>query len=701
MARFFRSKYFVPALFFLLNWKIWLGTHGFVHDTGDGIAAFKFASFLPKYWNWFEAAGQPYWYDLARLQDPVSWLLIFPLKLLPLGTFTAYGIFILLRICVLGVGIGLLVDSLGFNWRARNLGVFVALFGSLAAGIYEQIGMLDLALPFVFISWCLIRLAQTDKGVYLAGIGVVLIHGSIGYHLVMLTPGLLIAGIGAAIFFRPQFFSLFRALKRRALGLATLAVGTGFLFASLLATTHENGLLPMTRNMHYNSVLDVHGKNLNGGVYGGRNIFDTTRFATANSDCHKSMQCSEYYPEYLITLFTSSAAGFPIGNEFILFIGRVALLLGLLALFGARRKLCYVLWAEVGMAFLLSLGTQTFVWPLAQRAFPLMGYVRHTHFFSGFMVLGLIGLFCIGYEFIESRVPSLRKMLVTLIIFEGLLFHFRQGVPAQMSLPQGLKALVSPSLPAEIVSREVRAFNPYAIPQTSAGTAYGRPTALEPVKSDAWRPPRVGELDDFDIRWMGFVTPFMLKHTVKTRLFLSSNPEAFKRAFGVRPYSVLSLHPWKDVQFMEPDADRGLAKIANGKILVSKGLRAFRQSSNGEPMFDLPLRIQGENLAAEVNAPASMVAYLSLSYPHISGVFVDGKSTEFFKSNLFGLAFALPAGVHSIVIRPEMGTAYNVFLLFYVGSFLLILYLALEYRGQWVGVKAEHHPFKPKVENLA
>lgn len=710
MLKALKSHVFVPVLFCLLNWKIWSGTHGFIHDTGDGIGAFKFASLLPKYWNWFEAGGQPYWYDLARLQDPVSWLLLAPLKLLPLETFTAYGIFILLRIGVLGVGVSLLVASLGFRWRVRQLATGLVLFGSLGASIYEQIGMLDLMLPFVFSLWCLVRLAQTNRGIFLAGIGILVVHCSIGYHLVMLTPLLALLGIGTFLFYRPQLLGLARALKQRPLGLATLAAGTILLFLSVLTATQEPGLLPMTRNLRYNSLVSENGTNLNHDVYGGRNLFDTARLQTGTEECHKSMHCSEYYVDYLTSFFAPDTRGNPISVEFTAFIGRSALLIALAGLFLGRRKLGWLFGLTAGFSFLLSLGTQTFVWPLTQRLFPLLGYVRHTHFYVCLFTLSLVGLFCVGAEWLEKKRRAFSWIAIVLI-GEVLFFHFRQGVTVQMPLPSALRALVNAPLPDRMVEREARAFNPFTLPQTSVGSAYGRPTALEPVNVATSRPARDKGLDTFDIRFLGFVTPFMLRHTLRARLVLSEEPEAFKRAFGVRPYSILSLHPWKSVRYRDPNDPAELSKMAAGENHASKLLLPFAQKAEmKEPSaeFGIPIRIAGESLFATTHSLTPRLAYLAVPSSHIADILLDGNKAEFFKANIFGVALPLPAGAHTLEIKPNLETARAVFRYFYLGSFLLFLFLYLEYRrdrrhvpASLVGPAPEYHPLRPEVENLA
>jgi len=702
MRKLFSSPFFVPFIYFALNWRIWSGSHSFAHDTGDGIAAFKFSSFVPKYWNWFEAGGQPYWYDLARLQDPVSWLLLAPLRLLPIDPFTAYGNFMLLRMALCGLGFALLLRALGFSDRTRQLGVFVVLFGSVGASFYQQVGMLDLLFPFVFSLWCLIRLVQTNRGAYLAGLGILAVHGALGYHLVMLLPILAGLGVGMFFFFRDSLFSLGRTLKRHALGLATLAVGLSLLIASLFTMTGERGFLPMTRNLRYNTLVDVHGNNLNRDVYTGQNILDTGRFATSSEECHKSMHCSEYYADYLPTFLDPSLTALPLSVEFLAFIGRLALVIAILGLFRGRKKLGWLLGLGALGTFVLALGTQTPVWPVTQKIFPFLGYVRHTHFYISLMVLFLIGLFCVGLESLDNKKGWLRGIAFVTVV-EILLFHFRFARPSLLPIDPAQRALVATPLPDVITAREARAFNPFSLPQTSVGTAYGRPTAMEPVNQKTQRPKRESDLDSFDIRFLGYPTPFMLRHTLRTRLLLSENPEAFKRAFGVKPYSILSLHPWSSLKYMDPHSAPDLARLAAGENEVALLMRNAKPKSTEESpaKYGIPLRIREEALTATFDAETPSVAYLSVPHPNIASVTLDGAPAEFYKANLFGLALSVPAGRHVLVVTPDLSVARKVFFFFYSGAFVLFLYLTLEIRRRRTRPLPEPIPFHPEVENLA
>lgn len=681
MNKLVRSHFFVPVIFFLLNWKVWLGTRGFVHDTGDQIGAFKFASFIPKYWNWFESGGQPYWYDLARLHDPFSWLAMVILKALPIDTYAAYGIFVLLRIMALGVGISLLVNSLGFSWRVRQLATFLALFASLAASIYIQSGMLDIAFPFVMILYCLIRLAQTDRGVYLAGIGLVILHCSLAYSLVMLPPVFLMLGIATAILYPSSMLALGRALKKRVLGIATIGFGTAILSFSTLTATNEAGFLPMTRNVHYNSPVDINGTNLSRDEYGRRNIYDTSPLAAASNHCFKTMRCTEYYADYLVSFLRPDTSGNPITAEFVGFIGRAALLISLLGLFLGRRKLAWIFASALVTSLFLSFGTQYAAWPLAQRVFPFLEYARHTHFYLSLVVVSLLGLFCVGFEAIEKRRADLARLAAMIVIAEGFWFHFAKAVPVQEPVDPELRDLVAQPLPDKIVTRAARFLNPFTLPQTSVATSYGHPNALEPVYFKLDRPPRAGDLDTYDIRYLGYVLPFMLKHTMRARLLLSEDPVAFKRAFGVAPFSILSLHPWQTVRYREPDGEITLPDIASGVNLVAKGLASVAPkevSPGATASYGIPLTIDGENLTAVVSSPNPAMAYLALPFPHIAEVRIDGVKTDIFKANVFGIALAFPAGKHTLTIEPDLLTARKVFFFFYAGAFLMLGYFVVE-----------------------
>lgn len=682
-----QSSFFVPFLFVLANWQIWLGTHSFHHDTGDGLAAFKFASFVPRYWNWFESAGQPYWLDVAlfRLHDPLAWLLLAPLKALPFTPLVAFGLFILLRIAILGVGVSLLMKALGFSWKIRQLGVALTLFGSIGSGTFEQLGMLDISLPFVYLSWCCLRFAQTKGRRFLAGIGLVVVHCSFGYHLLMLVPVAAAVLLTGTFAFRRELWTFFGDLAGAKLSLAIVAASILLAGASAALSSRQEGFVPILRNTEYSSSMDREGNNLSPTVYRGINLFDSSRLSTANLKCHVNAFCGEYSAKYLSIFAVLLPGEIQPWGELTGFLGRMALLLALFGIVFGRRPLNVVATVMVISTFGLSLGGQFPLWPISQKLFPPLAMVRHTHFYLSLIVLSLVVLSCLGMEALKRRpipktiaivvllagmawtylttehlpffigpgawpltaallgagVPMLfvlkgtRPALGALLIAEILVFHFSYGAIYKRPVSDFQRELINRPLSRTILTRALRFYNPYGFPRSALGTAFNFPTAVEPVARLVRSKPANDEVSAEDVRVVGYPTPFVLEHTLRRRLILADKGEAFKRAFGIRPYGIFSI---------------------SGKEAI-------------------PMEIEGENLRAVAVADAPTSAYLSVPFPHIAEVLVDGRPVPFTEANAFGLSFNLDSGAHDVLVRPKVATGKKVILLFYLASFLSLLQL--------------------------
>lgn len=613
-------------IFFLLNWPLWQGRAHFVGDTGDGIAAFKFLSLPVRYWNWIEAAGQPFWMDLAifRLQDPLVWLFAFPLKWLPLATLTAFQIFILVEFCAFGLGVDLLARSLGLRARTAQVTAFLALFGGLGAGMYHQFGMFYVALPFVYGLWCAVRLAQTGRGRYLAGAGLVLIYGSLSYHLLMLAP--FFAGLAAW-----QFRPLWRGLRENLAGLAIVLLGALLATFSAYTALHHPGQIPALRNTFYMTLLDERGNKEADQYYAAGNLFEASLLSEAEA-CRTTAACATYDPARLLTFLLPGRAE---TGEAIGFIGRIGILL---AIFGAvaarRRRLPRACLAVFAGALLLSAGHRGWLWPIVQSVLPGFFLIRHTHFYLAILSLAAIGLAGVGLETISDR--RARALLLGLILAEGLQFHFAFTLPHAVPTAAVQREMISEPLITELTSRELRAYNPFQAPRTAVGTALGIPTAIEAID----RASSAFIAKDKEIRVLGFITPFVLAETLRARLTLSSRREDFGRAFGVKPYGVLS------------------------GVTMADGVNPR-------------VTIVGNNLVSTLVSKTETRAYLAIPYGQIATIDIDGAAVPFKKERGFGLAFTVPPGAHTLTVKPEGATAFQVLALYYSGAFLIWGYLAL------------------------
>lgn len=694
LSRALRSVYLIPVLFFLLNWPIWLGTHSFSHDAGDGLAAFKFWELAPRYWNWLESAGQPFWLDMGffRLQDPLTWPLLIPLKLSPLNPLTAFGIFVLIRLCAVGLGAALLAQALGFDWKARQLAAFLTLFGSIGASAYEQLGTIDIALPFLFLGWLAIRFTQTRRGKFLAGAGLVVLHGAFSYHLVLLLPVFLVLGLGILLFYRAALVAFLGALREHWKGALWMTVGIALAFSSVYSATKQRDFLPVLRNMTYNGFVDENGTNLSHNMYKGTNLLNADRMEIGNAGCNQTMHCSQYSLTYLTT-FLSPRPIFPEPPwaEYFGFIGRLALVVVLAGLVLGRSKLTTILGTAMGLTFILSLGTKTPFWGLLQSLLPPMMFVRHTHFYLTIWVLMALGLFCIGLERLGARLCASKSghlifgLVTAVIIIEGLYFHFTIGRMLKQPVSGQQLRLVASPLPTQLETRVFRFPKSFPTPRSTLATAYGYPAALESLKESFIRNSGAEAVDFVDIRLMGYPTPFILKHTLSSRLLLSPNGEAFKRAFGVFPHGVVSVYPWESAFFDARNQNVTLDALAAGKILLPQDAAATRpvDVTRGEgPTAKVPLKIAGEELEATVEVPRPMLAYFSVPFSVIRSVYIDGRETRFYRANLFGVAVPLSAGTHRVLLRPDLSTKTRATTLYYAAALMLFLYLYRELRSK-------------------
>ena len=696
IQKFVDSISFIPAVFFLLNLPLCLGLRTFTHDTGDGIAAFKFWTLSPQYWNWFESGGQPFWHDLStfRLHDPLHWPLLLLLKSLPIPTLASFNLFILFRISLIGVGIELLNGALGFSKRTGQLIAFIALFSGLGASIYEQLGMHDIVFPFLFFLWASLKLHQTQQTKYIIALGLVSLHCSMSYHIFYLIPIFFAVFIVCAIL-KPRelkFFSL--TLKSHYRGIITISFATLLaLFSMKIATTDPN-LLPVLRNMTYGSFVNSSGENITSGFYRGRNLLKQSQLKVSPDECNRTMHCSFYKLNYLKSFLTGSPA-FPgiISAEYSGYLGRITLVVALIGLFTSG-FLKNVMLVNLVLSLVLSLGNQTPLWSFVQRVFPPLSYTRHTHFYLAIFSITILGLFAIGFERLRNNPFPKRKTVLCLlslgIITEGLLYHFTEGFRIQEVTLSGQNELISKPLPEFLTSREFRLSYPASVPRSGAATTFSTPSALESVLYGFGRPPRIkdGELDFVDIQTIGFVTPFLLKHTFSSRLLLSTNPNAFKRAFGVFPYGVFTLYPLGSIFTESESSEETLHAIETGKLLIPKSMETWLQSRavlsplksaepsqlltradfNSEPV---PVRLNKDKLVTSVDLKSPQIAYLSLPFPHIRSILIDGVSTPFFQANIFGIAFLLTSGRHKITIIADVARG-GIIIQLYYSAFLIL-----------------------------
>lgn len=673
------SPFLVPAIYFLALWPIWLGWSTFGHDTADGLSAFKWAQFPPVYWNWLESGGHPFWFDMAffRTSEPLAWLAIFPLKLLPISTITAYNIYALLRIVLLGVGASLLLRSLHFSWWVTHLGTCVVLFGSLGTSAFEQSGVLDLTIPFVFICWCLVRLGQTGKSRYVVGAGLATMHGVMSYHLLFAVPVFFIMAVLGVIFFRSEFYTLVRAAVARWKVVLLMGVCVALVAASHFVAVKEKGLLPLARTLLYNSFVNKHGKNLNlQGGYAGSNVFQKRDLSTDVDNCHKTMHCSEYAPKWLpsFVLWPKAPYGSDHWAEYTGFIGRAALILALAGLWFTRAKLGGFLGALAVATFFLSLGSQGGLWPFLREFLPGMKYVRHTHSLLGVFVLLLVGLFCLGIER-AGRDRRWRMALVLVALGELAYFHAVWARSLLKPIYPEQRHYTSLPLPKTLESRALRSYNPYPTPRTGVATAWSLPLATEAVE-EKWLKEDAETSPQF-LRLFGFVTPFMSEHYLRSRLYLSDNVFAMRKALGVHPNSVFTLHSWSKLNSTARTREEVLTAIRTGEVVAPPEISAGAPAkADTLPPQNLALEIIGETLAADFESPTDRLAYLSLPFAHISRVLIDGKPVPFHHANVYGIAFGVPAGRHRLFIQPDLSTRNRVFLLFYFGYFLALFVLS-------------------------
>lgn len=707
-SKVFLSFWFAPTLLILANLPVLQGGEAFHHDTGDGIAAFKFVGVIPRLWNWFENAGQPFWHDLTifRFHDPLVWPVLLPLKVLPLEPYLAYTLFILIRIWTLGLGTSLLLNSLGFSKTIRQVGAFIALFGSLGASVYEQWGMLDIAFPFLFLLWALIRLVQTREGKYLAVIGVLLIHGVYNYHILLLGPTFFLIGILVAIFFRNRFVSFIQLLMTLRWRVLFVLFTTGLAGTSAYLSAKRPELTPILRNVEYGSHVDNFGNNTDQTIYQGVNVFDSSRLESSGVLCGVNTFCSEYHSDYLSVFYKLLPWDIHPWGESIGFVGRLALLIALIGACFGRRPLSFLGLALLFSSYGLSLGSKSFLWPLVKNIFPLLSVVRHSHFYLAIMVLALIFLTCLGLEVFQrwataknswlnwktfflptclllywvyqttEHIPYgihlkdwpivfclgvgivvlvlVRRgcfaMLISIMVLEILIFQFSFGRHYKRPLRPVQRELINRSLGNSFINRAIRFYNPYPFPRSALSTVFNFPTAIEPVSRKILQRSSDDAARPYDIRTIGNVTPFVLTYTLKARLALSERGEEFKRAFGVMPYSILSVKPKR----AKPE-DRG---------------------------DGFPLQINGNNLLASVTVKEPSRVYLSVPYPYIVKVLVNGDRVAFSQDHQFGLGFDLEAGRYDLEVFPTISGYVTILNFFYLGSLLAMAHLFLSFRAQ-------------------
>lgn len=503
LSRLLSWPFLVPLLFLLFHHGVFRGVVAFSHDAGDGLAAYKFFSFPPRYWNWLENTGQPFWLDMAwfRLQDPLWWPLLALCKALPFGTFTGFQVFLLVRIAILGVGIALLFERLGARGVAKQLGVAMALFGSVGANLFAQFGLFDLAFTFVFGLYFLLRGSWP-------GFAVVLISATQSYLLLLLFPFLLIAAL---------------ALRRklwRAEVLVTVAV-VSLALGSTLVAVRQTGLLPILRTLRYHSVVDETGRNLTKGSDFGRNVFDTAALANRET-CHEAKFCSESSWSWLGDLFKPSQSG----AHYTSYLTVTGLLLAWIGF-------CLVPWrgraivaSFAGFSFLLSLGSKTPLWGSLQAAFPFLHYVRHTHHLMSLSVLALILAASVALTQISRR--ALLVALGGLIVLELAAFEHWTGYRARTEPPEALKAVVDAPRKESFVSRRWRPTARFPSPRSGWATLTGTPAALE----NAPLAKSQGEARHF-----GAVTSFYWESYVRARLGRGD----LKKTFGVEPSPVVAV----------------------------------------------------------------------------------------------------------------------------------------------------------------
>ncbi len=506
LAKFFYSPYLVPFLFLLFHYGVFTGIEGFSHDAGDGLAAFKFFSFPPRYWNWMENTGQPFWLDMAwfRVQDPLWWPLLALCKALPLGTLAAFHTFLLLRIAVLGVGIGLLFRDFGARGMARQLGVALALFGSFGANLFAQFGLFDLGFTFVFGLYFFRRRSWW-------ALTAVFVSATQSYTALLLFPFALVAAL--------RYHRVLRAHWRE--------VGTGLVVVSLAAASsfvavREEGLLPILRSLRYHSTVDETGRNLTRGSDFGKSVFDKAALDSTKT-CHTEKFCSESSWSWLVDLFSPKQDGKHYAS-YLTVTGLLAALLGLI-LMPWRGRVAVGVFAL--LSFLLSLGSKTPLWGLTQTLFPFLYVVRHTHHLMSLTVLAL----CFAAAMALTQIPNRRLVAFLALVAVLELFAFDRWTAFRVRTEPStaLKELVRTPLPQTFMTREFRPAFRHPSPRSGWATLSGIPTALENAP------------EGNQPRHFGAVTSFYWESYVRARL--SKKEPDLRRAFGVRPNPVVSVSP--------------------------------------------------------------------------------------------------------------------------------------------------------------
>lgn len=619
-----RSPFLIPVLFLLYHYKLWTGVQTLAADTGDGIGAFKFFSILPYYWNWYEAAGQPYWTEMAiyRLQDPLMWPFVLFVKVLPVNPLIQFNLFILLRMGLLGVGFYYLLKTLKCRDFSAQLGTLIAMFGSAIPIMFRSIGALDLLTGFVGLMLFGLKFIQTGKRVYGFLVLLVLLHESITYHILYLVP--------IALVLLPTYWKHLLPYKKQIL-IGALIFGAA-LSAEFLAVK-DPSLLPALRSMRYGTWVDAKGKVVQKEVGVGESVLSSDNLKAVAEDCGTRFSCRYYSVNLLKTFLLSDSAWSLTG--YISFAGIGLLLISFLFI----KRWDFRMLHTIGiLTFVLSLGGATPLWGFLQKILPVLGFVRHTGFYFHLFVLVLCCLSALALNEFQDRMSKGMRPVLFLIVFVDLLAFQRLYVAGFLNFAkEGQLEKIDSRASERFESRILRVYNPYLIPRSSAATVYGTPSVLEPIfVQDQITEDHLkrGEHP----RHFGFITLFISKPMAQLRVKLGNDLNAFKERVGVTPFGVLT--------------------------------------STNERREPRTLEIKGENLISSFTVARPTTMYLAVPFETIHSITVNGKPTPFTSSEGgYGVLFSSDEGPNSVEIEPKLGRRNLIYSLYY-GAYFFFLWLA-------------------------
>lgn len=721
LTRLFETTWWVPLLYLVLNHHAVRGHVVFYHDTRDGLAAFKFAllspTLIPAYWNWLDMTGVPFWLDMGwfRVQDPLMWLPLLVLKALPFGIEHKFNLYMLFRIFLLGVGLGLLFKEFRFQTFVRNACVAMVLFGGLGQVFFPSVGMLDTTFGLTFLLYFGIRFFKTRNALFALLWSAFFVHATLSYHILYIICVLGITFLLSLGFIRGATKEVFEALKSNVASLVVVAMICGASLASVFLATKQKNLTPILRNIPFNSTVSPDGICMTPGLQYGNSIYSWENMTHKSSECGTDFYCAELSPSDLMSLVRYERVWET--NCFITFLGLISVLVGV---FFVRTRLFWLTLTMTVFSLLCGLGHHTPFYPFFQGVLPIPGWVRHTEFFTPFFVVGLIlmagqalthllmlvdksgwltnrrkiagGVFLAGYfSVLASQVVTpglaekrfllvlggmalltiylLRKkayapLLVSLALGEGVLLYIKVAHFYRLQ-PDPLRTIISETMPTEFRSRQYRVLNLDYGPRWFDGVVAGTATAFEGGDNFTQ-----GDKDTLNFL---NIPSFSVSGYLEARLAYADNLKASKKVFGVSPEPVFRLYPTDHIEILSQDRALNARQINEDKLLLdpSKTVLPVPGSSPSPTGESTPLRVQGNELTLAAHTSAPGWAYLSLPYAIIDEVTLDGRPISFQPAQDFGIAFPLPAGQSHLVIHPDTSTARVVYALYY-GSYLTV-----------------------------